>query len=67
MATEILRIIIGIVVIEQDKDKVMEVEQHQFLLQKIEKNNKKIALYLARITTAVSHDLENGVIILVKH
>ncbi len=53
-------------IITQDKEKVYGAGAPVFLAISQEEQDK-IALYLARITEGVIHDLENGVYVLVKH
>ena len=53
-------------IITQEKEKVQGAGAPVFLASNQEEQ-EKIALYLARITEGVIHDLENGVYILVKH
>ena len=53
-------------IITQEKEKVTGAGTPVFLASNQEEQDK-VALYLARITEGVIHDLENGVYILVKH
>lgn len=57
--------ILAVVVTRQNMDKVQGMG-HIFIAEH-EKEQQRIALLLSRILKAMSHDLENGVTILVQH
>lgn len=57
----------AIVITPEDKDKVMEGGFAPIFIAKDREEQQKISTYLARITVAVVHDLENGVLVLAKH
>ncbi|QNO13532.1 hypothetical protein HYG86_01495 [Alkalicella caledoniensis] len=67
MDTQITKMINAIVITPEDKDKVMEGGFAPIFIAKDREEQQKISTYLARITVAVVHDLENGVLILAKH
>ncbi|MCL4426264.1 MAG: hypothetical protein M1299_12300 [Firmicutes bacterium] len=55
-----------IYIIADDKDKVVA-GGAPILIAPEEVERERLALYLSRILNAMVHDLENGVLILVKH
>ncbi|SHJ91507.1 hypothetical protein SAMN02745227_01037 [Anaerobranca californiensis DSM 14826] len=67
MDTQIVKMIIAIVITPEDKDKVMRGGFAPVFIAKDREEQQKISTYLARVTTGVVHDLENGVLILAKH
>ncbi len=67
MDTQLLKVIIAIVVTPEDKDKVIDGGFAPIFLAKDKEEQQRICKYLSRITVAVTHDLENGVMVLAKH
>lgn len=59
--------ITAIVITDEDKEKVIQGGFAPVFLAKDREEQQKISTYLARITVAVVHDLENGVLVLAKH
>ena len=67
METQIIKMIIGVVVTPDDKDKVVSGGFAPVFVAEDREEQQKISTYLARICTGVVHDLENGVLIVAKH
>ncbi|WP_353894380.1 hypothetical protein PRVXH_001177 [Proteinivorax hydrogeniformans] len=67
MSTDLVRVIVAIVVTPDDEDKVKDGGMAPIFVAKDRQEQQKISMYISRITQSVLHDLENGVLMLVKH
>ena len=59
--------ILATIVLPDSKDKVISGGAGPVYLAQDIKEQQLISMYLSRITEGVTHDLENGVLIIVKH
>ena len=66
MQVELKQRILALIILDEVRDRVAPGEAPAFYAQDKEEQ-EKLALYLSRTLMAMAHDLENGVLMLVKH
>jgi len=64
---EVNKIIIATVVLPESKDRVLAGGTGAVYLARDPEEQQRISMYLSRISEGVIHDLENGVLLIVKH
>jgi len=67
MNVNISKVILATVVLPESKDVVISGGAGPVYLARDTQEQQLISMYLSRITEGVIHDLENGVLIIVKH
>ncbi|MTI95671.1 MAG: hypothetical protein FH749_09295 [Firmicutes bacterium] len=67
MKVDLTKAILATVVLESSKDKVASPGLGPVFVAENKEEQQKISMYLSRIMEAVAHDLENDVMVVVKH
>jgi hypothetical protein len=67
MQTGLTKFVLASVVLPEAKDLVISGGAGPVFLARDREEQQRIAMYMSRITEGVIHDLENGILIIVRH
>lgn len=67
MSTSLNKVVLATIVLPHSKDLVLSGGAGPVFVAANKEEQQRVALYMSRITEGVVHDLENGVLVVVKH
>lgn len=67
MSVKLTGMVLATVVLPPSKDRVADGGAGPVFVADNEEEQQRIAMYMARITQGMVHDLENGVLVIVRH